>query len=281
MARHPEPHRSAHAAGNLPDTELVPLLSTRQILCRVAANLGTQSVVRAGTQGFTPLIRKGHISLTRVKRCSVMMLRSILKGARLPVCLAFASVLACPRARADTYHLYEAAVSSGSIDTLGIRTDGTILMSTTYLNDPWLSFSPADGSYQQYAVKPAFQFDNGSTCAPAAVSGFTSVSQVLCNNGHFAMIASTSTIRQGVFDGTDALNDLVYNGLSGGLLLNSMGDIAFIGYNFTPFGLGDGNLVAYDKTTHVAAVTPEPSTFLMVGTALVGFGVSVRRRYLS
>ena len=203
-----------------------------------------------------------------------------LKGTVAALWLALVSLAACRPACADTYKLYEAASSSGSIATLGMRTDGTILMSTSYLDYQWESFSPADGVLQQYSVKPAFQFDNGSACSSAKMSGFTSVSAMLCNNGHVAMIASTGTIRQGVFDGGNALTDLIYNGISGGLFLNSSGDIAFIGYGVTPFGSGDGNIVAYDSTTH-AAVTPEPSTFLMVGTALVGFGVSVRRRYLA
>lgn len=186
----------------------------------------------------------------------------------------FTSLTLSAAARADTYNLFNVyGTGNGNSGSIGI-TDAGLDVVRTPLN--YLTFNGVTGTQTSSAIPPSLTFDNGTSCTVANNGAFTAIFGAVCNNGRVAFLASTSTLRQGVFIGLDSLNDLLYNGLSGNLKLNAMGDIAFDTFS-TSSSMTDDNYFAYDVTSRIA---PEPSSLLLLGSGACSLLGLYRRRWL-
>ena len=118
-------------------------------------------------------------------------------------------------------------------------------------------------------IRPPLNFDDGSSCTPVAGAYFGK-----CNNGYEAYILYNSYGLVELFDGPDPYTDKI-SGISGygivDILVNANGDIAFTS------ATSEENYVAYDLTPHA---TPEPSTFVLLGTGILGLAGATRRKVI-
>ncbi len=194
------------------------------------------------------------------------------------LCLVFGVCLLSPSAHADSYSIYRVGYSSGSIANIGLTDAGTL---TTYSNSSltWNTFTPGAGSVT-YTTAPPFTFDNGASCS-VSFAGLSLISMARCNGGYslFSAYNQADYFPSLYLLAGGTLQQLYYGGVSN-LLLNSLGDIAFKGLSLSD---ADTNFLYYNNTTHApaAAVTPEPSSLLLLLSALGCCGMLFWKRTLT
>ncbi len=124
-------------------------------------------------------------------------------------------------------------------------------------------------------VDPSPPAGSGCVAAPSTFFGTT-----FCNNGHELFSGTfdtpTDSVR-GLFDGTDPLIDKIFGDQADGhLVFTASGDLYF------DDGAYDVLAVARDVTSaNAIAATPEPSTWLLLGTGVLAMGGLLRKRQLS
>jgi hypothetical protein len=185
--------------------------------------------------------------------------------------ITFAALISCVPANGDTFTLYP--LTTDSYIPIGIDSAGNVLINTTGdCNVPgsfdcFVLFSQGIAVSQSATFPATFIADNGSPCAFSAPPGFGLIRSV-CNNGYqvAALLDSPSEILE-FYPGSSPSGDLITNLTSAAqLFINSSGDVVFV------FGGGDGRI--YESILN----TPEPSTFVFLGTGTIGLIMMARRR---
>jgi hypothetical protein len=185
------------------------------------------------------------------------------------------------RAFADTYQiLFLENTNEGSL--YGIDSAGTTVLFLFNSNkcDPNLH-NPCYGVYvdglfsYSTAAPPALNYDDGTPCATPA--GFKAIATTVCNNGRVVFGARFSPngdpdgLYAGPYSDPQFIESAPFPNIPF-LDLNSAGDFAF----------GDGSVeeifVALDLTTRQ---TPEPTSFVLLGTGVLGLIGVARCKFLS
>jgi hypothetical protein len=178
------------------------------------------------------------------------------------------------QAHADTYVIRELGTDNGGYGWVdGIDDAGDVAI-TSPCAGPTTCYTvhlATGGSYVTQGLPP-LNFDDGTPCTPIAGALLGE-----CNNGYevYLLLPSNSYgVPAGLFDGPDPYSDEIAGTIGNGIirvLLNANGDIAFTN------GALEENYVAYDLTPHA---TPEPSTFFLLGTGILGLAGMARRKFL-
>jgi hypothetical protein len=187
--------------------------------------------------------------------------------------VTFAAVFSCVPANADTFTIYP--LTTDNYLPIGIDSAGNVLINTThnctpqdFTGDCFVLFSQGVAVSQSPTLPPTFIPDNGSSCAFSAPPGFDLTGSA-CNNGYQVVSLDGSPRKVLEFiPGSSASGDLISNlGSTAQLFVNSSGDVVFV--------YGGVNGTIYESVIN----TPEPSTFVFLGTGTIGLIGMARRRF--
>lgn len=170
-------------------------------------------------------------------------------------------------ARADTYQIYDLGNANG-YDMYGIDTSGTVVI---YDSISSLYGTFVDGSISDIAsTAPVLGYDNGSPCSPVLSPSITLIpgTKTSCNNGREVFGGEYLGTNRGIYTGPDS-TDFLQSGTVDALVLNASGDFAWTD------GRNEENFEAIDLST---ATTPEPNSFILLGTGMFAALGTMRRR---
>jgi hypothetical protein len=173
-------------------------------------------------------------------------------------------------AHADPYQIYDLGNANG-YDMYGIDTSGTVVI---YDSISSLYGTFVDGSISDIAsTAPLLNYDNGSPCSPVLSPGMTLIpgAKTSCNNGREVFGGEYMGTNMGIYTGPDS-TDFLQSGTVDALVLNASGDFAWTD------GRDEENFEAIDLSTLSAATTPEPNSFILLGTGMFAALGTMRRR---
>jgi hypothetical protein len=185
------------------------------------------------------------------------------------------------QAFADTYQFFEGIANTNEGSIYGIDNAGTmvIYLFNSSKCDPYIP-NPCYGVYVDglfsytTAAPPALNYDGGTLCATPA--GFEDLATTVCNNGRvvFGARFNPNGDPNGLYAGPYSdpqLIDFPSIPNTPSLYLNSAGDFAFAD------GTHEILVFALDLTTRP---TPEPTSFVLLGTGVLGLIGVARRKFL-
>ncbi|WP_433975851.1 PEP-CTERM sorting domain-containing protein [Tunturiibacter lichenicola] len=178
-------------------------------------------------------------------------------------------------AHADTFQVYNLGVDSN--DAVGINDAGiALLISGHFCSDGnpscYQSFQNGNLVSQSDTFPSSFISDNGVSCNYIAPTGYTLVQYSVCNGSAQVVVVRNSfdsgdTEVRELAAGSNTAGDLVLRiGEPAGVFVNPSGDVLFT----------DGD---FGFVYQAIAQTPEPSTFFMMGTGILGMVRLMRRRH--
>ena len=181
------------------------------------------------------------------------------------------------QAFADTYQFFEGIANTNEGSIYGIDSAGTMV---TYqyscLINPETCYNVwVDGVFSYTtATPPALDYDGGNLCATPA--GFKDLATTVCNNGRvvFGARYNPNGDPGGLYAGPYSdpqLIDFPSIPNTPSLYLNSAGDFAYVD------GTNEILVFALDLTTRQ---TPEPTSFVLLGTGVLGLVGVARRKFL-
>ncbi|MBB5338283.1 hypothetical protein [Tunturiibacter gelidoferens] len=177
-------------------------------------------------------------------------------------------------AHADTYTVYNLG-DANSTNIYGITTSGEVV---TYNSGCGLPGFPCYTDYIDGAkvgtstTAPVFTYDDGTSCAVPSGFAFAGAATPVCNNGRigFGSRLNPNGDASGIYTGpTGDLSLIQPFGSTDKLALNSSGDFAWTD------GIDEYIYEAVDTTT---AITPEPTSILLVGSGMLSLMELARRR---
>lgn len=171
-------------------------------------------------------------------------------------------------AYADTYQIYDLGDANG-FAVYGINTSGTVVISDNLAGPTYYTWS--NGAIVNTSLTvPVLAYDNGTPCSPVLSPGITVIpsTKASCNNGREVFGGEYLGTNRGIYTGPDP-TDFLQNGTVDGLVLNSSGDFAWTD------GLHEENFEAINLST---AMTPEPNSFILLGTGMFAALGTMRRR---
>ncbi len=194
------------------------------------------------------------------------------------IALTIPSIISAKPAIADTY-VATYIVSDGSAHPVGIDDAGDFVISERSGEESPCGADAVNCFYTYYvgdptpvvtATLPDLDYDNGAECEPVLFPGLDVIHGV-CNNNHSVVggdYLSGSILYFGVWTGPDPITDRIYPGSFDGGEMNANGDVVF----------DDEEVGGIIYLTDLSTVTPEPSTFILLGTGCLSLLGALRRR---
>jgi hypothetical protein len=177
-------------------------------------------------------------------------------------------------ASADTYTIYDLG-DSNARGIYGLTTAGSVVVFQQSCGafGPSCYLTYANGvAVSDSSTAPGLAYDDGTSCT-STPAGFNAAKKT-CNNGLVGMgsLYNPNGDPNGVYIGSGDTLQLLHGGSADQVFLNASGDFAWT----------DGNseeiFEAVDTSKSIA--TPEPGTWLLVGTGLLLFTSALRRKAL-
>ncbi|HKR28416.1 MAG TPA: PEP-CTERM sorting domain-containing protein [Acidobacteriaceae bacterium] len=170
-------------------------------------------------------------------------------------------------AHADTYKIYDLGDANG-FNVYGIDTAGAVVISDNLAGPTYYTW--ANGAIINSLTVPVLAYDNGTPCSPVLSPGMTLIpgTKTSCNNGREVFGGEYMGTNMGIYTGSNP-TDFLRSGTADALVLNASGDFAWTD------GLHEENFEAIDLST---AMTPEPNSFILLGTGLFAALGTMRRR---
>jgi hypothetical protein len=195
-----------------------------------------------------------------------------MRASKIPTILALlalvALIVAAPsHAQADTYQIYNLGSDQG-YSFYGMNDTGLAVIENSSCGNSGCYYSFLDGTSTGTSfTAPTLIDDNGSSCTPAVPAG-ASVEHGTCNGSFeaFTGFLTPGQVHPNICVGPTYQD--IFNGGEGLLYINGLGNIVFDDH-FT-----DQWYEALDDT----AVSPEPSSLLLLSTGVLALAITLRRR---